>query len=315
MVKSKVKVCIVGKGSIGIRHGKIFNDLGCDVFFFREYLKRTKIAAKYSHENLYNLKKLRKKKFDLYIISNPTNKHFSTLKKILKRGINVLIEKPAVSKLTDLKKLEKVCRTFKINLFVGYQHRFDPRIENLKKTIKKKMNNIRYCNFYYKTYLPNWHKWEKYNSSYAAQKKLGGGVLLTCSHEIDLAYYLFGRAKRVFCIETKSNLATDVENSVMLIIQHKNKIVSNLNLDFSYKKKEERFFVINTRENQKKIEFSHLKKISPLKMNKIYKKQNKHILARICNVKPFRSSVNFETEKIIFAAKKSIISKKFEMVV
>ena len=62
MVKSKIKVCIVGKGSIGIRHGKIFRDLGCDVFFFREYLKKNKIAAKYSHENLYSLKKLKKKK-------------------------------------------------------------------------------------------------------------------------------------------------------------------------------------------------------------------------------------------------------------
>ena len=68
--------------------------------------------------------------------------------------------------------------------------------------------------------------------------------MLTCSHEIDLSTFLFGEAKEVFCTYTKSFLKSDVENSVFLIIKHKNNILSNITLDFSSKQEEERNFQI-----------------------------------------------------------------------
>ena len=68
--------------------------------------------------------------------------------------------------------------------------------------------------------------------------------MLTCSHEIDLACNLFGQAKKVFCLKTRSKLKTNVENSVTLIIKHYSGVVSNLLLDFAHNGKEERIFQI-----------------------------------------------------------------------
>ena len=39
-------------------------------------------------------------------------------------------------------------------------------------------------------YLPDWHSYEDYRKSYFSRKDLGGGVLLTLIHEIEIRYLL-----------------------------------------------------------------------------------------------------------------------------
>ena len=45
--------------------------------------------------------------------------------------------------------------------------------------------------------------YEDYKKSYASKKELGGGVVLTCIHEIDYMYWLFGDIKEVFSLTGK----------------------------------------------------------------------------------------------------------------
>ena len=78
--------------------------------------------------------------------------------------------------------------------------RHDPRIIFLKSKIENKLNKVKYANFFLQTFMPEWHPWENYHKSYASNKALGGGVLLTCSHEIDLS--VFWKIKPEFiCID------------------------------------------------------------------------------------------------------------------
>ena len=53
------------------------------------------------------------------------------------------------------------------------------------------------------SYLPDWHPDENYSKSYAARNDLGGGVVLTCIHEIDYLYWIFGNVSEVFSISGK----------------------------------------------------------------------------------------------------------------
>ena len=124
-----MNICVIGKGSIGNRHASIYKKLGCKVYFFRT-AKKDKLAKKFVNE-IYSLKDLSKKKFDLFCICNPTSLHLQTLKKIIKLGKNIFIEKPLVSSYGQLNILKKYFYKFKINLFSGYMFRFDPRIKDI----------------------------------------------------------------------------------------------------------------------------------------------------------------------------------------
>jgi len=317
-----MNICIIGKGSIGIRHESIYKKLGCKVYFFR---KKKNFKNRRVKNEIYNIKDLYKKKIDLFCICNPTSLHLEALKKIVHLSKNIFIEKPFVSNAKQLKQLKKYFYKFKINLFNGYMFRFDPRINDIKKKISKYKNKeIRYANFVWQTYLPYWHPWEDYRISYASKKSLGGGVLLTCSHEIDMAIYLFGLVDKVFCIKTKSNLDNNVENSVIVILKHKNNIISNITLDFSSKYESKRKFEIILKNKIIKWDYSLQNYVSKIKnskkinirkssnIEKIYQYQNIEILKKI---RERRREINFDrlshAEKVIFAAKKSLTKKNF----
>ena len=63
-------------------------------------------------------------------------------------------------------------------------------------------------------YLPKWHPYADYTQEYTARKKLGGGVIRTLSHEIDLALHWFGQySNAVGYAEKISHLQLDTDDS------------------------------------------------------------------------------------------------------
>jgi len=72
------------------------------------------------------------------------------------------------------------------------------------------------------SYVPEWHPYEGFRELYACRKDLGGGVLLTESHEIDLCYWYFGRPLSLFCSGgNRSDVRLDVEDTVHLLLKYK----------------------------------------------------------------------------------------------
>ena len=66
----------------------------------------------------------------------------------------------------------------------------------------------------YAEYLPDWHPYEDYRTSYAARAELGGGVVLTQIHDYDLAWWLFGPCHGRRNRRALSDLEIDVEDTV-----------------------------------------------------------------------------------------------------
>ena len=79
-----MKILIVGKGSIGFRHAKIFNSLGHNISFLRTNQSNILEKKKKSFKEYFNIKSFNKKKFDLICICNPTSLHIKTLKGLKK---------------------------------------------------------------------------------------------------------------------------------------------------------------------------------------------------------------------------------------
>ncbi len=103
-----------------------------------------------------NINELKKKKFDLIIISTPTNTHYKIMRQIL---VNfkpkvILAEKPLTSNFNQIKKINQLAKKKKIKIFVNYS-----RISDISSEIlKKKLVNAPYsfCKvFYSKSILNN----------------------------------------------------------------------------------------------------------------------------------------------------------------
>lgn len=317
-----MKILIVGKGSIGYRHAKIFKSLGCNVSFLRTNQSNISNNDKTSFKEYFDIRKLNIKFFDLVCICNPTSLHIKTLQKLLFYSKKFFIEKPVASSEKDLKDLIKIKKKHKIDIFNGYMLRHDPRIKFIKKKINLEKEKPNIINFIWRTYLPYWHPYEDYRSGYAFSNKLGGGVVRTCSHEIDLALYLNGPVKKVKVYKLKDNLKSQIEGAVLIVLRHTNYSISNILLDFS-SKVFERYFDISLREKILKWNFkkNYIETITEKKkikktfkksnIDQIYINQDKYILQ---NLKKFYSNKLWGdvllTEKIIQACLKSMKKNK-----
>ena len=214
-----MKIVIIGYGSIGKKHAKILSK----IFKIKDLIICTKKKLK-KFNTINNLNQI-KKRPDYVVISSPTSKHFEQLKFIEKnfRGVKVLVEKPLFNKYKKL-------NIKKNKVFIGYNLRFHPIIKYIKKKIyNKKIIDIKViCN----SYLPDWRKNRNYKKTSSAINKLGGGVILDLSHELDLARWLFGEISPKYVVSGKfSTLKIDTDDLLKLYGKINR---ANLSLDLNY---------------------------------------------------------------------------------
>ncbi len=216
----KKKVLIIGFGSIGKRHASILKNfkMVSDIYI----LSRSNPKIFKTINKLSQIKEIDP---DYIIICSRTSDHFKHLKYIEKNFSKkiVLIEKPLFNKFHKFTILKN-------KVFVGYNLRQHPVIKFIKNFIKNK--NIFSVNIICNSYLPNWRK-KNYKTSYSSHKRLGGGVLLDLSHEIDYLEWIFKRIKRLDLVKIKklSNLKINVEDHVLIAGKTR---LSNFVLDLNY---------------------------------------------------------------------------------
>ena len=120
---------------------------------------------------------------------------------------------------------------------MGCNLRFNRSIEKIKSLIEeKKIGEVISVKVECGTYLPDWHPHEDYSKGYAARDDLGGGVVLTCIHELDYLYWFFGEIEEVFALTGKfSNLKIKANDLSAIIMKFKNNIIAEVHLDYFQK--------------------------------------------------------------------------------
>ena len=152
--------------------------------------------------------------------------------------MHLLIEKPISDVPDGVEHLINTCKNKNITLMVGYNLRFNPTLQEFRKSIlQKKIGKVLSVKVEVGQYLPNWRPDSDYRKSVSAQKKLGGGVLLELSHEVDYIGWIFGKYSWVKShISKQSDLEIDVEDSASMIfglnINQGSEVVVSLNMDF-----------------------------------------------------------------------------------
>ena len=241
MISKIQTVLIVGLGSIGRRHLEVIRSLfpGINI-----------IALRHNQFDNYDLKILGLTQCvssisdaielnpQVAIISNPASKHIEIAKKLAKKGVNLLIEKPISDSSKGVLELIEICYQNSVILMTGYNLRFLPSLMEFRNLIQsKKIGKIYSIRSEVGQYLPDWRPELDYKLSVSAQKKMGGGALLELSHEIDYLSWIFGEIDWVKShVSKQSDLEIDVEDSAQVILGFKKNdgkvLTASLNIDF-----------------------------------------------------------------------------------
>ena len=261
----KRKLLIIVYGSAGRRFANIakknFKNLNIIIL-----TKQKKIGFKII-EKVESIKKFNP---DYIIISSPTKFHFCHLKLVNKylKNKKILIEKPLYDKLENIKGIKN-------KIFVGYNLRNLKIIKFLKSLILHNKKKIFDVNFINHSYLPNWRKKISYQKSSSAKKKYGGGVILDCSHEIDLARWMIGKIDITSVHSSKkSKLKIETEDNCKIFGKHKN---IDISIDLNYYSVHKKRKIFLSGDNLKVIVDLVSFKISIFKNKKIIiKKFNKN---------------------------------------
>lgn len=230
-----MKALISGIGSIGLRHLRLFRELGIKDFVLVTTKKRDQIPEnKNNIVTIGNLDKAIEHCPDFAVIANPTAFHISNAQKLAKAGIPFLIEKPVSDKIEGLSDLKRIVHKKNIPVMVAFQLRQHPFFQKLRQVVESGVIGEPIgLQGHVGQYLPDWRPNDDYTKCYSAKREFGGGVILDLCHEIDIALELFGEVRKVSCISGKfSDLDIDTEDLAEISLIHTNKKISHLHLDY-----------------------------------------------------------------------------------
>ncbi|PIP73767.1 MAG: hypothetical protein COW88_00855 [Candidatus Lloydbacteria bacterium CG22_combo_CG10-13_8_21_14_all_47_15] len=249
-----MKFLICGLGSIGKRMAENLEQLGyqCgEIGFYRtrkgtpnfgdDFIK----SHRAKHPIFHDIASALRQKPEVVFVMNPTSLHIPTAIAAAEAGCHLFITKPLSHTIRDVSRLMELVDEKKLVTCVSYQLRFHPLLMQVKEWLDaKKIGSIVCVEAELSERITNLHPWEDYRRSYISRTDLGGGVILSFSHEIDCLYWLFGKPLWVFTSGgTLGNLGIDTEDVAKSIIQFPRDILASLHLDF-LKKPTKRFLEI-----------------------------------------------------------------------
>ena len=232
-----MKILVVGYGSIGKRHVKNLSSLNQTQVSVCSKNKEAWKLEKKGIKTFTTIEQALKEKHNVAIICNETSMHIKTAIKLADNDYHIFLEKPISNSLKNIPALIKIIKRKKLITMVGCNMRFHHGIKLMKSLIdKNEIGSILSVTVENGSFMPDWHPWENYQISYASQKKLGGGVVLTQIHEIDYLYWFFGKVDDVYSFTEKlTDLQIDVEDYSGSLLKFKNKIIAELHLDYFQK--------------------------------------------------------------------------------
>jgi predicted dehydrogenase len=182
---AKSRCLVIGYGSIGARHARILEELGCNV----AVVSRRTLDTITSYTDVAEA--VLRQDPDYVVIANETALHYDALVKLSRTGYKgrVLMEKPLFERMRE------VPENRFLSLRVAYNLRFHPVIANLKSLLIGQ--EILSAQGYVGQYLPDWRPGTDFRNSYSARAELGGGVLLDLSHDLDYLTWMLGDCQRI----------------------------------------------------------------------------------------------------------------------
>ena len=226
-------ILFIGLGGAGQRHLRIFREKLPSVRMIgvRRTGKTPLLNADFSVNNSstleseYNIEFFKtldeayEQKPDLVVIATPTFDHSASIIKAAKNKANIFVEKPGAMNTEQAYEVINAVTENKVAFFLSYQRRFHPLFIRVREALDdNKIGKLMSARVAVSSYVPQWHAYEDFHDLYACRSDLGGGVLRTESHEIDMINLLFGSPNKIFSAGgCRGKFDIDVEDSANLL--------------------------------------------------------------------------------------------------
>lgn len=133
-----LKAAVIGAGMMGQHHIRVYStqkniELTGIADISEERVKT--LAEQYKTKYYTNYRKLLDEKPDIVSIAVPTAMHREVALEAIKRGVNVLIEKPIADTIENADAIIKAAEKEDVKLMVGHIERFNPVVIKLKQEI------------------------------------------------------------------------------------------------------------------------------------------------------------------------------------
>lgn len=153
------------------------------------------------------------------VVASPATSHIEALSVLIPLGAHVLVEKPLAASAAEARPLVEASRGRPQTVLVGYNLRFTDSMRRFRSELGTGLiGSPLSIRAEAGLWLPAWRPGADYRATVTAQRRLGGGVLLELSHELDYLGWLFGSPRWVMAhVSRQSALEIDVEDSAQVL--------------------------------------------------------------------------------------------------
>jgi UDP-N-acetylglucosamine 3-dehydrogenase len=137
-VRKKLRVAVIGVGSMGKNHARIYSELKSVELIGVADVSETlaaSIARNYGCKAFADYSDLLDENLDALSIVVPTTLHKKVALDAIRKGINILVEKPIADTVENADAVIKAARNKGVKLMVGHVERFNPAIIKLKELV------------------------------------------------------------------------------------------------------------------------------------------------------------------------------------
>jgi predicted dehydrogenase len=170
---------------------------------------------------------------DVALVTAPPTSHVDLALAAAERGCHLFIEKPLSHSTAGVDELAAAVARRGVVAMVACNMRFHPGPAQVKALLQAgAVGEVVSARIESGSYLPHWRPHTDYARSYSAST-LGGGAILDCIHEIDLALWYFGTGETVAAAAVPARgIGLDVEGLAEILLRHDSGVLSSLHLNF-----------------------------------------------------------------------------------
>ncbi|MBM3526139.1 MAG: Gfo/Idh/MocA family oxidoreductase [Alphaproteobacteria bacterium] len=230
-------ILIVGLGSIGRRHARVFRAAGIEEISGAD-LRQDRLDQARNEVGPAELTRdykelLARKRFDAVLVTLPTAYHTPVIRDAVAAGTHVFVEKPVAHAPDGLAGIVAEAERKQLIAYTAYCYRFAPSAERMKAIVDSgRLGRVLSARLMISTYLPDWHPWEDYRGFYMARLDQGGGARLDESHGIDLLRWMFGDIASVSALVSKvSDLEIQADDLTTMTLRFRNGVVGEAHFD------------------------------------------------------------------------------------
>lgn len=222
----RVKVAVVGAGSMGMNHLRVLADFDEErvqlVGVAESYEPALKTATSRFHVAGYTDYRLMIEKThpDLVVVVVPTHLHSEVALNVLDRGIHVLIEKPITRTIDEALALLRLARSRGVKIAVGHVERFNPAIVELKRQLHLNVLGQMF------------HLHARRIGPFPPRIRDVGVTLDLASHDIDIMRYLTNSEIEHVYAQTQRRLHNSREDLLLGFVRFTNDVLGVLDVNW-----------------------------------------------------------------------------------